>query len=1191
MNPEPPSSDSSKARIFQLTAVHNDKAGSSLLLFQGTFQGVPARFLVDCGATGNFVDAAFVQAHKLRTARKTSGDTVRLADGTEHPSLGLLPMAAIALGTYKDTAAFHTASLQGFDVVLGTSWLRRINPDIDWVHNTIRFQRQGQRHELRPTPLHDLPEELKGRLLSAIQLKRAVRRKDPMFLAVIKEAAESAASPAAATEATGPEAQIRAAVQAVVDKFPEVVSKDPEFTTTYPRDRPVKHPIKTESDVPPTNRPLYKMSQDELQELEKQLTDLLNRGLIQPSTSPYGAPVLFVKKKEPDGTWSGLRMCIDYRALNKLTVKDRYPLPRIDELLDRLHGSAVYSAMDLLSGYHQIQIVPEDIPKTAFRTRYGLYEFKVMPFGLCNAPATFQRLMNDILRPYLDKFVLVYLDDILIYSKSVEEHVEHVEKVLTLLREHQLFARAPKCKFGVTEVEFLGHFVSQKGIRTDPRKVKAIEDWPQPRTVSELRSFLGLANYYRRFVRNFTGIAMPLTALLKKEFAAVKTLPWGPAEAEAFASLKQALVSAPVISAPDFSQPFLLKTDASDFAIGAVLAQVLEGEERVIAYESRKLAPAERNYLVHEKELLSIVHAFKLWRHYLQGRLRFTVVTDNWAVKWIQTQPQLTQRQARWLELMQNYDFEVIHRPGATNVVADALSRRPDLALNALTTAEAAHPAAELVRASQSKDPEYQRHLRNAESGKSSCFRIRDGLLFFTSRKGHERLYVPEGSAREQLIFEAHDVPIAGHLGAHKTYGRLSRSFYWPDMERDIKEYVRTCPQCQVNKPSHQSPLGLYQPLPVPTRKWESVSLDFVMGLPKTPRGFDAIVVFVDRLTKMIRVAPTHTTVTAEGAARLFFDHVFRHGHGVPTTLVSDRDPRFTSAFWEELFKLLGTRFNMSTSNHPETDGQTERANRTIEDMLRAFVGPLHDDWDEHLTAVEFAYNDSKHEGSGYSPFFLNYGQNPRTPLTLLHEDAADSAPTNVVSFLADMRRNVQAARDALRRAQERQAASANKHRRDLSFKVGDRVLLAASYWRAQTADGNSKKFERKFQGPFKVKEVLSPVAYRLDFPATIKAHPVVHISHLREFKASVRFAEREEVYAPPPPEVIEGEEHYTVKAFLRRRRLKGVEQFLVEWEGYAADAREWVEASQLKEDLSQDVWDTLVEALERKEKNARKKR
>ena len=387
---------------------------------------------------------------------------------------------------------------------------------------------------------------------------------------------------------------------------------------------------------------IYRMSPLELEELRKQLDDLLEKGFIKPSKSPFGAPILFVHKKD-----GGLRMCVDYRALNKITVKNRYPIPRIDDLLDQLNGAKVFSKLDLASGYWQVRIAEGDTHKTAFRSRYGHFEFLVLPFGLTNAPSTFMTLMNQVLRPFLDKFVVVYLDDILIYSKSPEEHAQHVEAVLSALEQHHLYAKASKCQFGMAELDFLGHTISGAGIKVDARKVKAILEWPEPSDAHQLRCFLGLAGFYRRFVNNFSHIAAPLTNIT----GAKATWRWSEVEAKAFAELKHALTTTPVLATPDFAYPFELYTDASQFAIGATLLQDQGDGLQPIANESRKLNSAERNYPVHELELLAVIHALRTWRCYLEGS-KFRVNSDHLNLKYLTTQQNMSWRQARWLETL-----------------------------------------------------------------------------------------------------------------------------------------------------------------------------------------------------------------------------------------------------------------------------------------------------------------------------------------------------------------------------------------------------------------------------------------------------------------------------------------------------------------------------------------------------------
>ena len=450
------------------------------------------------------------------------------------------------------------------------------------------------------------------------------------------------------------------------------------FLDGLPPDRPPErkavHEIPLHPDSPPQFRGIFRLSQVELQELRKQLSQLLKDGKINPSTSPYGAPVLFAKKKD-----GGLRMCIDYRALNSQTIKNRYALPRIDDLLDQLYGAKRFSKIDLTSGYWQIAIAASDRYKTAFRTRYGHYEFNVMPFDLTNAPATFQSLMNDIFRDMLDVCVVVYLDDILVYSKNDEDHEKHVRQVLQRLREHQLYARPSKCTFFTDTVEYLGHIIGPDGIKPNPALVKAIIEFPQPRTLKELQSFLGLANYYRKFIKNYSKISLSLTNALQHASNSRPVI-FTDAMVQAFNDLKKALTNDSCLKLPDPDGEYEVTTDASEdeATVGAVLTQY----EHPIAFESKKLNPHQRNYPVHDKEMCAIMHALDHWRPFLLGR-HFKVYTDHRSLVYLKTQPNLNQRQLRWMERAADYDCEILYKPGKENVVTDALSR---IHINALSS-------------------------------------------------------------------------------------------------------------------------------------------------------------------------------------------------------------------------------------------------------------------------------------------------------------------------------------------------------------------------------------------------------------------------------------------------------------------------------------------------------------------------
>ena len=932
------------------------------------------------------------------------------------------------------------------------------------------------------------------------------------------------------------------------------------------------------------------MSASELTELRTQLDELEAAGFIQPSKSPFGAPILFVKKK--DGT---TRMCIDYRALNDITIKNSYPLPRIDELFDRLQGARYFSKIDLRSGYHQIRIDPGDVAKTAFRTRYGHYEFLVLPFGLTNAPATFMHLMHQSFRPFLDKFALVFLDDILIYSKTLAEHQQHVRQVLQVLRKEKLFAKESKCDFVKSEVEFLGHHVGRDGVRMMEDKVKAVQEWPTPTKVAHVRSFLGTAGYYRKFIRDFSKLAAPLSELTHDHTPFV----WGDAQATAFQALKDAMQRHPVLILPDPKLPFVVHTDASGFAVGAVLMQDQGKGLQPIAYLSKKMQPAETRYPTHEQELLAIIVALKSWRPYLYGA-KFTVMTDHKSLHDFKTQPRLSGRQTRWKDVIAEYDFEIDYVEGKSNVVADGLSRRVDhqhssqllmllhcapalatapssqilslLSSSSSSSSSSSPPSPRLLRLNAvtsllldihlayRRDPAYVALLSRSPAALSKLnLRVERSYLYY---KDSTRLYIPDDlSLKTRILHECHDAATSSHLGKEKTTEQVTRRFYWPRMHDEISRYVVSCDSCQRNKPSHQATMGLSQPLPIPDRPWQQVSMDLITQLPRSRRGNDAIVVFVDKLTKMVHYVATTTTVTAPELARLFLREVVRH-HGVPDSILSDRDPRFTAHFWRNFWSCLGTKLTMSTAYHPQTDGQTERANRTLEEGLRHYVNLRQTDWDDHLDAQEIAVNNSKHASTGLTPFFMNSGQEIRLPLDQAIARANINKNPDSAARIRDLHAAHELAKKNLLTAQQRQSHYADQHRRDVTFKVGDLVLLSTDH--ITLVGRHSKltpKFLFKFIGPFKVARVANPNAYELELPPTWSIHPVFNISRLKVYHDGfVLFPGRPPAFARPPPESIaeDGAEIYEVDRVIAKRGSGSRTQYLILWKGYPLESSTW---------------------------------
>jgi hypothetical protein len=1164
-----------------------------LLVLPCTLAGQPARALVDSGATNNFLDAHFARKANIKQEPYTGkGQLVRLGNG----STCLAPSSArnIPLDIKRNSIQldFEIMSLGRYDAILGMPWFVAANPNIDWTVPKVRLmptlkveaakksKPEEERMESVPKPETEEGQppsrrrrkkrkKKRSQLKPVLQMWSLEEAEEFPEEEVIKESvwwglitAEDLPTLAAAEESgrEGKTVRFTGAFADQLNSFRDVFPE--ELPAGLPPARTVDFEIDLEPGHAPPSKAPYRLSRDELVELKKQLDDLLKKGFIEPSVSPYGAPVLFVKKK--DGT---MRMCIDYRMLNSITIKNKYALPYIDELFDQLQGATVFSKLDLRSGYHQVRIQPDHVPRTAFRTRYGHYQSKVLTFGLTNAPATFMRLMNDVMRPLLDKCVVVFLDDILVYSRNADEHKEHLVQVLELLRKHKLYAKRSKCEFGVNQVEFLGHVVSGYGIHTCADKVEAIRNWPEPRTVKDVRSFLGLAGYYRRFVRDYAKIARPLSNLSKAEVP----FDMDGAPREAFEELKRRLIEAPVLRPADPDLPFIVTTDASGYAVGAVLEQEENKVRRPVAYHSRTLSGSQLKWPAYDKEMYAIVEAIRVWRTHLR-RQKFDVYTDHQPLRYLRSQSKLPHRHEGYLDLIADFDFEVHYKPGSRNVVADALSRRKDSPEVDMTAASFELPA-ELNRRicnGYLRDPFFVRILAELREEKvqstvegrkvSKQFRLGadDGLLYEMSQ-GNPRLCIPKADRLQgDIIREHHDAPTAGHFGITKTVAQVQRLYWWPALRQDVTAYVRSCDSCQRFKPSQQQPAGKLQSLPVPEGRWQDLSMDLIVQLPRTPRGKDAIFVVVDRLTKRAHFMATTTNATAPDLARLFVDNVFRL-HGMPRTLVSDRDARFTSRFWQALFRMLGTQLCLSSAHHPQTDGQTERTNRTLEQVLRHYVGFQQTDWDLWLSTTEFAYNNAEQESIRMTPFYCDTGRHPNQPNILSNQQDVRHA-TNVEAtsmFTTHLAQVLQQARTAMKAAQERQARYADQHRRDEEYQVGEKVWLSSTNVTTEAEKARpTTKLGPRFLGPFLITEKVSPVSYRLRLPAAMRVHDVFHVSALKQHHESPEeFGGR----APdrPPPATVDQEE-YEVDKILARRTRNRREELLVRWKGYDISEATW---------------------------------
>ncbi|KAK1595408.1 hypothetical protein QYE76_018523 [Lolium multiflorum] len=607
-----------------------------------------------------------------------------------------------------------------------------------------------------------------------------------------------------------------------------------EFIDVFPQDVPpglppirgIEHQIDLIPGASLPNRAPYRTNPEETKEIQRQIQVLQDKGYIRESLSPCAVPIILVPKKDGSS-----RLCTDCRSINNITIRYRHPIPRLDDMLDELSGSIMFSKVDLRSGYHQIRMQLGDEWKTAFKTKFGLYEWLVMPFGLTNAPSTFMRLMNEVLRAFIGRFVVVYFDDILIYSKSLEEHLDHLRAVFNALRDARLYGNLEKCTFCTNRVAFLGYVVTAQGIEVDPAKIEAIENWPQPKTVTQVRSFLGLAGFYRRFVKDFGSIAAPLNELTKKDVPFV----WGDAQQDAFMILKDKLTHAPLLQLPDFNKTFELECDASGIGLGGVLLQ----EGKPVAYFSEKLSGPSLNYSTYDKELYAL--------H-------------------IRSQAKLNRRHAKWVEFIESFPYVIKHKKGKDNIFG-----------------------LETIKEQYLHDADFKDVLLNCKDGRTwNKFVLNDGFVFRANK-----LCIPDSSVRLLLLQEAHGGGLMGHFGVKKTEDVLAAHFFWPRMRRDVERFVARCTTCQKAK-SRLNPHGLYMPLPVPSVPWEDISMDFVLGLPRTQKGRDSIFVVVDRFSKMAHFIPCHKTDDATHVADLFFREIVRL-HGVPNTI------EFQDVFPDEL--------------------------------------------------------------------------------------------------------------------------------------------------------------------------------------------------------------------------------------------------------------------------------------------------
>jgi transposase InsO family protein len=1075
--------------------------------------------------------------------------------------------------------------------------------------------------------------------------------------------------------------------------------------------------IKLRPDATEVSLPPYNASPAKREVIDAQIDAWLKLEVIEPSKSPWGFPVLIVYRNGKP------RMCIDYRKLNEHAIPDEFPLPRQDTILQALTGSQWLSTLDALAGFTQLSMDDDAKEKTAFRTHRGLYQFRRMPFGYRNGPSVFQRVMQNVLSPYLWIFTLVYIDDIVIYSKTFEEHLQHLGKVFDSIERSGLTLSPAKCHLAYQSLMLLGQKVSRLGLSTHKEKVDAIVSLSPPKNVHELQMFLGMMVYFSAYIPFYAWIVAPLFELLKKDV----DWKWTDIQQEAFDLAKLALTNSPVRAYAIPGNGYRVYSDACDVGIAAILQQVqplqiqdLKGTklyaklrsafdqnqpvpptvatlskdelipppgpwssdfdstiihvERVIAYWSRTLKPAERNYSPTEREALALRDGLIKFQPYIEGE-KITAITDHAALIWSRTFQNVNRRLLTWGTVFAAYpDLKIVHRAGKVHSNVDPISRlrrdvpiqhgpvqdssahvsiiedpdsiedlyssihsqfdsrtktlasatrdQQDLLPNSTINIQIPIPnnssdstinyctsrsynlIAELDKSEiqnfaigYKNDPYFNKIIQDirAESDWSSplhpLFSENDnGLLYFEDWEGRMRLCVPE-CERSKIMSEMHDELTEGaHAGYHRTYNKLSSIYYWPKMSRDIKRFVISCDICQKSKPKRHAPVGLLQPIPIPERPFEVVTMDFIPELPVS-NGFDNILVIVDKLTKFAIFIPTTSNINESETASLFFKYVVSR-FGLPRQIITDRDSKWTSNFWKVICEKSGMRRSMTTAHHPQADGQTEIMNQILEIALRCYVNPSKNDWSNMLDSFALSYNNIPHTATQFTPSFLLYGFHPITASSLLHtsselvnrpdnnfygaKNSTSHTPLDqqenegALQFLDEFNSFRNKAKESIYFAQVTQQRIYNRGRLIQEFEPGDTVLINPhSLGLLKTEKGRGRKLLMKYDGPFEILEKISPITYRLRLPASYPMHPVLNIAHLEKYNPSdqtlgerpTRHLNRADFSEVPEFEV----ESIIKSKWKKSRNGRRVELLWTKFADYDHSFNEWLTRRQLR--------------------------
>ena len=1046
---------------------------------------------------------------------------------------------------------FFLTDIGDRDFILGYPWFAAIQPNIDWARGWIASEQ---------LPVIFCTKDSRQLLLVPRQMN--VPRQPPhqmthLAFVTYPSNVRSPKQTLASQLAEQHQAKQKPSLPEEYKRHAKVFSE--QEAQRFPGPRIWDHAIELKKGAPATiPGRVYALTQSKQKALQEFLMEHLKKGYIRPSKSPYASPFFFIKKK--DGK---LRPVQDYRRVNEWTIRNRYPLPLIPELINRVKGSLLFSKFDVRWGYNNVRIKAGDERKAAFITNEGLFEPRVMFFSLTNSPATFQTMMNAIFTQELrEGWVTIYMDDILVHTANdLPLHRKRVHQILDKLQNHDLYLKPEKCLFEKREMEFLGVVLQNGRIRMDDAKLKGVADWPVPRSIKDVRAFLGFTGFYRYFVPHYSQIARPLIDLTCK--AAV--FHWGTLQTRAFETLKTLMCRRPVLHQPQYDKPFYLATDASGYGVGAVLLQEGESNPRTkkpmqhpIAYYSATFTPTERNYNIYERELLAVLKALKHWRPHLAAtEIPVTILTDHTNLTFWKNPQNVNRRVAQWFAFLQDYNLIIKHVPGKLHAAANMLSRPPvqdrgetdnsnltllppSLFLNATYTIEDSWT--ELHQRLIDHQREHQNLMKKWEQSKKAL--LQDGIWMV-----QERIVVPPNDELKRTILHRyHDAPTAGHPGRDCTLNAIKRLFWWPDLTGWVTAYVQGCTSCQQNKlQNHPRRTPQFRiPMTTDTLPFQTISLDLITQLPPS-RGADAILTIVDHgCTRAAIFLPCKTTITGEGVAKLYMEHVYRW-FGLPQKIISDRDPRFTSHFARGLTRTLGIQQNISTAFHPQTDGLTERKNQWVEGYLRHLTAAQQDNWADWLAIATVVHNHHPNATTKVPPIEALMGYQPR----LDHQ-----GPPSMNDRAEERTRRAYEAREMVRAAINRWASQTP----DSQFKTGNRVWLEAKNLALPYV---SIKLAPRRVGPFPIVKQISPVAYQLALPPSWTIHDVFHASLLSPFRHT---AQRGRDFPRPPPEMVEGEAEFEVEAiknhcfYGRQRQL----QYLIRWKGYPSADDTWENADQV---------------------------